>query len=280
MKKSINVEGISIAYVEKHPAASHILYFIHGNSGSSGTWEKQLSDPLLEAYHLIAFDLPGHGDSSHSAKPDVDYSPLGTAKILARAIIELSGLKPYILIGFSYGTNLIAEILGHNVTPKGICMIGMCCIGEQCPMENVFKRGEQPSVFFYNEDNREMVYDFIEQCLFDKADAIMLTENYFRTDTRFRLALMQTAANGQLTDEIATLQKYTVPLCMIFGKHDNLINAAYLDDSGLPFWRNKINFIEIAGHFVQLDKPKAVTQILINYANEVFIPQNRALMRK
>ena len=87
-----------LSYYENNTAGPSILFFIHGNSGSGKTWSKQVGDDLLSEYRLIAFDLPGHGRSSHSDHPDDDYSPIGTAKILSEAIKKLAGRQPFILI--------------------------------------------------------------------------------------------------------------------------------------------------------------------------------------
>ncbi len=138
MKHNIDINGFEISYIEEHPAAGKILFFIHGNSSAASSWYKQFESPLFSRYRLIAFDLPGHGYSSHSQDPANDYSPLGTAKILAKAIETLAADISYILIGFSYGTNLIAEMLNYGLNPKGIVMVGMCCIGEAYGLDKVF----------------------------------------------------------------------------------------------------------------------------------------------
>lgn len=270
MKQTVYIDGVSIAFLEMHPNASKTIFFIHGNSGSSNTWSKQFLDTALIGFQLIAFDLPGHGESSNSNNPNIDYSPLRTGEILAKAVINLSVNKPYVLVGFSYGTNLIAEMFRFHVDPVGIVLVSMCCIGEHFPMNRVFKQGQQPSLFFYNETNRTTVNDFVEKIVFKKACTGTIAQDYFETDIRFRPALMQTAKDGMLTDEIDALKESGVSICVVFGKHDALVNSLCFETCGLLFWKNKIHLVETAGHFVHLDEPNAVTILIADYANEVF----------
>src|SRR5688572_23420969 len=106
-KKFLEINGTRLAYLEKNDERTNTLFFIHGSSSSSFLWRKQLSSDLFTDYRLVAIDLPAHGDSDACNNPEEDYSPIVTAQILAQAIKLLAGADPYLLTGFSYGTNLI-----------------------------------------------------------------------------------------------------------------------------------------------------------------------------
>ena len=92
------VNGMRIAYMEKNPSASETIFFIHGNSGASRSWQGQFESVLLENYRLIAFDLPGHGNSDWGNDPLQDYSPRETARQLSEAIRNVANGGPFILI--------------------------------------------------------------------------------------------------------------------------------------------------------------------------------------
>ena len=55
------------------------VLMIHGNSSSGAVFRNQMTGPLGERYHLIAPDLPGHGDSGDAIDPDRSYSMEGYA---------------------------------------------------------------------------------------------------------------------------------------------------------------------------------------------------------
>ena len=127
--KFIEAGQVSLAYLEKNPQFEKTVYFIHGNSGSCRTWRKQFCYEFFNSYRLIAFDLPAHGQSSASDNPTHDYSPITTGQIIATAIKNLANDNSYALVGFSYGTNVIAEALNHNLKPAGIVLNASCVIG-------------------------------------------------------------------------------------------------------------------------------------------------------
>lgn len=268
----ITTDGLTIAYFEKNPAADKIIFFIHGNSGSSRMWERQLNTDLFKDYRLIAFDLPGHGKSFASKNPDDDYSPVGTAKILSQAVKILAGADPFILTGFSYGSNLVTEILQYDVFPSGMVLVGSCVIGINHSLEKVFVPTIEPSIFFYNETDKKIVAKFLNQAIrsVDIEHVGNLIEDYLNVSAEFKSALFKTAAQGKITDEILALQKLNIPVCLIFGIEDNLVNIDYLDDKPFPLWRNQIYKLTEAGHWVNIDNPVVVNQLIYDYATEMF----------
>jgi surfactin synthase thioesterase subunit len=197
VQKFISVNGLRLSYLEKNSTAAKTIFFLHGNSGSSATWKKQINDPLFSEYRRVAIDLPGHGDSLKSDHPEEDYSPIGTAKILAETISLLSNNTPYLLIGISYGTNLIAEVINFNLNPAGIVLMGLCCLGENFGMDKVFKQMDAPNIFSYNEMDRKTVEHFIASFVEVNEDEKSLVDDYFKTDEQFKPELMKAAANNR-----------------------------------------------------------------------------------
>lgn len=268
----IEIKNLKLAFEIINNHCNKTIFFIHGNSGSCATWKKQVGDPLFSQYRQVAIDLPGHGCSSKSSNPEVDYTPIGTANTLAEAISVLSNNTPYILIGFSYATNLIGEMLNLNIKPSGIVLLGLCCLGENFGMDKVFKQSNIPSVFFYNEKDRTAVEHFIGSIVRSIEDAKFLTDDYFKTDEQFKPKLMKAATNGKITDEIKALKIAAVPLCIINGAEDKLCYPDYIKNSDLCFWNDDIAILEDTGHFVQLDNPAEVNNIIAGYAKDVFRP--------
>jgi pimeloyl-ACP methyl ester carboxylesterase len=269
-QKFVEVDGFSIAYVEKNPNAHQIIFFIHGNSGSSATWQKQMNDPLLSEYRQIAFDLPGHGASSNSSNAEEDYTPVNTAKILAEGVSLLSNAAPYILVGISYGTNIIAEMINLGIIPSGIVLMGLCCLGKNFGMDKVFKQMDTPNIYVYNEKDRNKAECFMVSFVESPNDVKSLVDDYFETDEQFKPTLMKAAAEGKFVDEIGALGKTGIPICIVNGALDKMFYPDYIKNSNLDFWKGNITILKNAGHFVHLDKPVEVNQIISAYAKEVF----------
>ena len=53
------------------------VLLIHGNSLSREVFRKQLGGALSRKYRLVAFDLPGHGDSSDALNASRTYTRPG-----------------------------------------------------------------------------------------------------------------------------------------------------------------------------------------------------------
>jgi pimeloyl-ACP methyl ester carboxylesterase len=271
-QKFLHIEGGQVCYYEANENAPQTLFFLHGNSGSSTTWRKQVNDPSLSNFRLVVFDLLGHGHSSKSVKPEEDYTPIGTAKIMAGVIKNLANGSPFILVGFSYATNLVAEMMNFNVSPLGIVLISLCCLGQNFGPDKVFKLSDTPSLFFYNETDLNTVENFMASYVKEPGDATLLTDDYFRTDPQFRPVLMKAASEGKISDEILALQESATPLCIINGALDQMFYPGYIIESNLCFWKGNITVLEDAGHFVVLDQPTEVNKLISTYAKDVFTP--------
>jgi pimeloyl-ACP methyl ester carboxylesterase len=267
----ISVGSMKIAYVERNPDSANTIFFIHGNSGSSKMWQKQFDTDKLSNYRLIAIDLPGHGQSSRSISPFEDYSPIRTARYLSEAIRNLARGKPFILAGFSYGTNMVAEMLEFEIMPRGIVLIGSCVVGKDHGLDKVFKKNDLPSIFFYNETNKELVKNSIANSLSEPAerDVEVLTEDYLKVSPDFKPALFKAAGEGKISDEISALQKLNMPVFTIFGAEDGVVNIDYLDDFPFSVWRNHIYKLSRAGHYTNIDRPEECNQLLSEYIREI-----------
>ena len=268
------MEGLKIAYVEKNSGVANTFFFIHGNSCSSAMWRKQFDSELLNNYRLIAIDLPGHGHSGFSNDPLVDYSPTGTSKILSQAIKKLAETNLYVLIGFSYGSNLAAEMLQHDLKPNGIILLGSCVLGENFGLEKIFIQYDTPSIYLYNEPDELVVSGFLHKNinLTHEEDIRNLISDYLSVSPDFKPALFKTAAEGKISDEIFALNESNIPACVIFGKDDKLVNIDYLDSLPFPVWKNNIFKFPGAGHWVNIDNPEVFNKIISEYAEEVFTP--------
>lgn len=272
MRKTITINGFDLSYLEKNERSNKIVFFIHGNSGSSRTWNNQLKSKLLKDYRLIAIDLPGHGNSFRSNNSQEDYSPLGTSKMLSVAVKELADNLPYAFVGFSYGTNLIAEILNHNINPACMVLAGCCVIGEDYGLEKIFTQQTSPSIFFYNESDNKAVASYLKESMSEanEEDIQNAVEDYLMVAADFKPMLFKTAGDGEISDEIIALNKLNIPICIIFGQKDNLVNIDYLDKSPFPVWRNHIYKLAKAGHFVHIDNVSEFNLLISEYLSEMF----------
>ncbi|HEX5154274.1 MAG TPA: alpha/beta hydrolase [Parafilimonas sp.] len=265
--KYIDINNVRLAYVEKNCEAKNSIFFIHGNSGSSEMWHKQFESELANHYRIVAIDLPGHGHSSPAINPKEDYTPAAMAAILSHAVKILSNENPFILAGFSYGSNLAAEMLSF-LNPCGIVLIAACVIGKGYGMDVVF--GKEKIIYLLETASKEDVTDFLSSAIQQPDDREIFIKAYFQTDTVFRKYLLQSVPDKKVSDEIELLRNYHTSMLIVNGDNDKMINTSYLEETPIKLWQDKVFKLENTGHFVPTDTPDVVNQLLGSYADYAF----------
>jgi pimeloyl-ACP methyl ester carboxylesterase len=116
-------DGVQL-YVEEtgNPGGTPIL-FVHGFSQSRLCWRKQLQSELAENFRLVALDNRGHGLSEK--RRDV----YGDTRLWAediQAVITTLELDRPVLVGWSYGGEIICDYLRHHGQERirGIHFVG------------------------------------------------------------------------------------------------------------------------------------------------------------
>lgn len=269
-KKYIDVEGIKLFYLEKNETDRPAIFFLHGNSCSSNAWRKQLYHPLFANYRLIAFDLPSHGKSGAANKADCTLP--GLARLLSNGVKQLSQKKPFILVGVSLATNIIAEMLAYDVKPAGIVLAGPCIAGGEFTLEKMVKPGTHVGVVFQDDAPAEEIDAYAKETSLSNADDDLefFRQDYATVVKPFRSLLAQSIFNNRMSNQVELLQKNNMPLLMIFGKDEKVVDPDYLDKAPLRLWHNKIFKIAGASHLVNIDQPGAFNNLLREFAEDVF----------
>jgi non-heme chloroperoxidase len=103
-------DGVSIAVQDwGNPEGPEIL-FIHGFSQASLSWARQTSSELAKEFHIVTYDLRGHGNSDKPLEPEKYKESKGWGDEV-KAVMETAKLKRPVLVGWSYGVHVIADYL-------------------------------------------------------------------------------------------------------------------------------------------------------------------------
>jgi pimeloyl-ACP methyl ester carboxylesterase len=86
------------------------IVFIHGWSQSHLCWHRQTSSRLCDEFHLVAFDLRGHGMSEAPVQSQ-HYTHAGLWAYDLAAIIDELELERPVLVGWSYGAFVICDYI-------------------------------------------------------------------------------------------------------------------------------------------------------------------------
>jgi len=103
-------DGIGISVQDWGDASGPEIVFIHGMLQSHLSWSKQFDSPLALKFRLITYDFRGHGGSDKPVDPNSYNDPVKFAEEL-RAVMDAAGVQRPILVGWSFGTRIIADYL-------------------------------------------------------------------------------------------------------------------------------------------------------------------------
>lgn len=254
----------------KRPGRDISILFIHGNSLSSEVYVNQFSSTLLQNFSLFAFDFPGHGDSPKSLNPELDYSVEGMAAITTQFVDEhVKG--PVILVGYSSGGNVAIDASPKIENLAGLVILCTPPVGS---LEDISKgylpEVDMAEIFFNDNLDEDKLNRFCRLCTgeiteFDKD----LKNMILRTDNNFRSTLAATVMQKKFADEVNILKELKVPVTLMLGELDSLINPEYLKSLKIPnLWKGEIQLIKDALHLAHLTHSYEFNKLLNEFITE------------
>ncbi len=99
--KSINVNGVNLAYREAGNPSNPTIVLLHGFPASSHQYRKVLAE-LSDEYHLVAPDYPGFGNSDFPLAEDFEYT-FDNLAVTVDDFLEKLSLRSYALMIQDYG---------------------------------------------------------------------------------------------------------------------------------------------------------------------------------
>ena len=264
-EKNILVQNIPVRVLTTGNA-DKAMVFVHGNSADAEMWLPQLeASSLSSKYQLVAFDLPGCGKSGKSK----DYNMRYLASLIPQVVSQL-GIEEYILVGLSLGTILIGEAAPQLTGCKGLFLASVNLTSNKYNPGTWLNPFPEVAALMSASVPDDVLNSFAYRLVLNNtAVANTYKNSYQNTDPDFRLAIADTIAKQDWTDEIENVLNMKVPICIVFGKEDKILHTNYLDDFPAR-WRKKTFLIPDAGHFVNGEQPEAFNKLLIEFAQDVF----------
>lgn len=106
-------DGVVIAVEETGNPTGQPIVFVHGLLGSRINWDKQTTDPDLQKFRLITYDLRGHGLSGKPDDAEAYQDGRRWADDLA-AVLKESKAKNPVLVGWSLGGVVLSNYLAAH----------------------------------------------------------------------------------------------------------------------------------------------------------------------
>ena len=243
------------------------IVFIHGNSSSSRAFSRQFEGPLGARRRLIALDLMGFGDSGKANDPKGYLLP-GQAATL-RAAAETLGVADAVFVGWSLGGHILLEAAPDLGKAKGFAIYGTPPIAFPPAMDKAFLPNPALGIGFSPEITREQAQAYVAAFFAPGFSDIpdVFVEDVLRADGRARAQIGASLDPSVSRDEVQVCEALTVPLAILHGAKETLINGDYFGSLKLPtLWRGAVQVIPDAGHAPHWETTEAFDELIEAFA--------------
>ena len=270
----VTIGGRTVAYTSA--GAGKPLLLVHGLGGTRQTWNG-IVDALAETHHVIAPDLPGHGDSD---PPAGDFS-LGAFAVVLRDLLISLDFRSATIIGHSLGGG-IAMQFGYQFPERTdrLVLISSGGLGPQVsPMLRAATLPGAETVVAVLARSPEAVtrrfLSFASRVMpgsLARPDIGPVAEDLHRlTDAGQRRTFVRTASNvidwrGQSISAIGSLAQLTdLPILLAWGTDDRTIPPHHHRAVSLMLTCPRLLEIPGAGHYPHISAPDQLVPALRDF---------------
>jgi pimeloyl-ACP methyl ester carboxylesterase len=248
------------------------VLLIHGNSACKEIFRHQFESELARRLRLIAFDLPGHGDSDDAddAEEAARMYTIGGYARAARHVLTALGVRRAVVFGWSLGGHVALEMMPRSRTLAGV----MICGTPPVPASpEGLGQGFAPTPLMALTGARHWSADEAET--FARAACGAAFEPFMldaarRTDGRARECFLADAMAGAPADERRIVESSALPLAIVNGAEDPFLNHAYFEEPRYAnLWQGRVHRLEGVGHAPFWDDPAGFNRLLARFVADV-----------
>ncbi|MDQ6767117.1 MAG: alpha/beta fold hydrolase [Candidatus Eremiobacteraeota bacterium] len=269
VRKSINIDGTDIAYLEA--GEGQPLLLLHGMGHSSTAWLRSIP-ALAEQRRVLAPDMPGHGGS---ASPDVVYDPAYFARFVLQFASAL-GLESVDAAGNSLGalTLMLAALeqaktlrrlvlvnpLGFTkppLPPLDDAMLAIIGLWLSFPRTRALIRAGYAANFYdARKLDEESVDEFASRLVRDSR--MVAARRTLRGIFHFSKHL------DAMQQRFASLES---PTLVIWGKNDLMLPSKDAEIARRVLPAPRIEVLERCGHCPHIERPEAFCALVLDFLN-------------
>ncbi len=252
--RQVQVGNFMISYLEG--GQGETVFLIHGFQSNKDIWIK-LAAQLTQHYHVIAIDLPAHGDST--ILMDQNYSvPEQTQRVIA-IMEKLQLTRPVHVMGHSMG-GAIALYLTMTAPEhvKSLALMSAAGVTSPTPSELMtrLRHGENPLIVHNEQDYENML-------AFTMNDAPFIPSPVLATFAREAIARESIAtkifteiqAKSSINIEQA-MRQIKVPTMVIWGDKDRVLDVSSTEVFQGLIPKSQVVILKNVGHTPQLERTK------------------------
>ncbi|PDQ21609.1 alpha/beta hydrolase [Mesorhizobium sanjuanii] len=244
------------------------IVLIHGSGSSRAVFARQFDSPLAMAHRLIAFDLPGHGESSDAHDPANAYTISGLAQSAAQ-LLDIMGIDRAVVFGWSLGGHVAIELASFHQAVAGLMLTGAPPVskGPFGMLRGFHAHWDMllASKKTYSERDAER---FETLCFGDTADP-SFRQTILRTDGRLRAAVTRGMFTGKGADQKQVVEQAAFPVAIVNGENDPFVRLGYFETLAYASLWEHCHVISGAGHAPFWERPDLFNPLLARFAEVV-----------
>ncbi|TIS56761.1 alpha/beta hydrolase [Mesorhizobium sp.] len=251
------------------------IVMIHGSGSSRAVFARQFESPLADTHRLIAFDLPGHGQSSDAHDPTTAYTVAGLAQCAAH-VLDLLEIGHAIIFGWSLGGHVAIELASFHRAVNGLMLTGAPPVskGPFGMLRGFHAHWDMllASKRVYSERDAER---FETLCFGDTADP-SFRHAILRTDGRLRAAVTRSLISGKGADQKQVVEQATFPVAIVNGENDPFVRLSYFETLAYGSLWEHCHVVPDTGHAPFWERPDLFNPLLSRFAETVAIQSAKA----
>jgi len=272
----LNKEGLNVRYAELSDPAKPPVLLLHGVPENLQGWYA-VAPLLAEKYHVLALDWPGFGGSDPLTSPE-DY----TARRFAAVIVDFMdslhirqanlvatdiALLPSLLVGLEHPSRV----------SKLAVMDGIPFPRPQYSsweLKSFAKKGSirgKALVRWFPRVSAQIAYFkgfYRGHSIPAEVRQEFLADGMSKSNQEAFLSYFQNFRMGQEYFEPRAHELQT-PVLVVWGKYDRFINSKLGYEIAEKLPNAKLEIIDKSGHYVHMDRPQELVQVLTKFLDEV-----------
>lgn len=240
------------------------ILMIHGSGASRAVFARQLESPLADHHRMIAFDLPGHGDSSDARDPETGYTVRGLAEAAAW-VLEGLDIRRAVVFGWSLGGHVAIQLASYHPAVAGLLLTGTPPVSKgPIGMLRGFHANWDMLLASKRSYSDRDAQRFEKLCFGETADRAF-RQSILRADGRLRAIAIRSMMSDDGADQRRVVEDAAFPIAMVNGADDPFIRLSYLETLHYRTLWGRCIELEGVGHAPFWERPDLFNPILTRF---------------
>ncbi len=272
-KHEIKLSDHRWVYLEAGNPIDPTVVLLHGFAADKDNWTRMVQK--LEGFHVIAPDLPGHGDSSFDG--DAHYG-FDKQSLRLAEFVDALGLKRFHLVGNSMG-GAIAGLYTYRHPSRVLSLALLDAAGfygdQPSELQLLIESDQKNPLIVRSPEDMEKLMSFaMEQVPFLPwpatnvlARRAMAKES--NNDQIFKHMMQEVEASKYSDGFKHIFNKLTLPSLVIWGEQDRVLHVSSVDKFFQAMPNVQTEILPNVGHAPMLEVPEMTAKMLVSFWDQV-----------